>query len=231
MFGFFKQRRREQVRHAPFPAGWDEIIARNCPCYRPPERGRPGRAPRRHPGLPRREDVRGLRRARDDRRDPGHDRRAGVPALAPSPDRRLSQARHDPGLPERVRRQGDRAARAAGLPRGRAGAARRGLARGRRGPRPGTTSASGAADVRDGHNVVLHEFAHQLDFEDGVADGAPVLARRSNYVAWARVLGEEYDRLRRDRAGRRASSTSTARPTPPSSSPSPPSASSRSRPR
>ena len=29
-------------------------------------------------------------------------------------------------------------------------------------------------------------------------DGAPVLDRRSQYVAWARVLGAEYDQLRRD---------------------------------
>jgi Mlc titration factor MtfA (ptsG expression regulator) len=55
---------------------------------------------------------------------------------------------------------------------------------------------AGASDVHDGHNVVLHEFAHQLDHEDGVADGAPILPRRSMYVAWARVLGAEYDHLR-----------------------------------
>jgi len=60
-----------------------------------------------------------------------------------------------------------------------------------------------AADVRDGHNVVFHEFAHKLDEEDGVEDGAPDLPRRSMYVAWARVLGREYRRLRRDaEAGR-----------------------------
>jgi hypothetical protein len=55
-----------------------------------------------------------------------------------------------------------------------------------------------AADVRDGHNVVFHEFAHKLDEEDGVEDGTPDLPRRSMYVAWARVLGREYRRLCRD---------------------------------
>lgn len=55
-----------------------------------------------------------------------------------------------------------------------------------------------AADVHDGHNVVLHEFAHQLDQESGAADGAPLLPRRSMYVAWARVLGHEYRRLLED---------------------------------
>ncbi len=62
----------------------------------------------------------------------------------------------------------------------------------------------GTRDVRDGHDVVLHEFAHQLDQEDGDADGAPILAERSMYRAWARVLGAEYERLLRDdEAGRR----------------------------
>jgi len=56
----------------------------------------------------------------------------------------------------------------------------------------------GAADIRDGHNVVLHEFAHQLDAEGGPVDGAPKLKRRSSYVAWARVLGEEYRALTED---------------------------------
>jgi Mlc titration factor MtfA (ptsG expression regulator) len=45
---------------------------------------------------------------------------------------------------------------------------------------------------------VLHEFAQQLDMENNAADGAPVLARRSMYVAWARVLGNEYEHLQRD---------------------------------
>lgn len=32
---------------------------------------------------------------------------------------------------------------------------------------------AGAADPSDGHNVVIHEFAHQLDQADGFANGAP----------------------------------------------------------
>lgn len=52
-----------------------------------------------------------------------------------------------------------------------------------------------AADIHDGHNVVFHEFAHQLDQEDGSADGAPILPGRSRYLAWARVLGAEYQEL------------------------------------
>lgn len=53
----------------------------------------------------------------------------------------------------------------------------------------------GAADIHDGRNVVLHEFAHQLDQESGAAEGAPRLPKRSMYVAWARVLGREYTAL------------------------------------
>ena len=52
-----------------------------------------------------------------------------------------------------------------------------------------------AADIHDGHNVVYHEFAHQLDTERGPADGAPKLEQRSMYVGWARVFGEEYETL------------------------------------
>jgi len=57
---------------------------------------------------------------------------------------------------------------------------------------------SGAADIHDGHNVVLHEFAHQLDQESGAGPGAPALPRRSMYVAWARVLGHDFDELVRE---------------------------------
>lgn len=56
----------------------------------------------------------------------------------------------------------------------------------------------GAFDPKDGHNVVLHEFAHQLDQEDGSADGAPILETRSRYAAWSRILGHDFDELRED---------------------------------
>jgi Mlc titration factor MtfA (ptsG expression regulator) len=56
----------------------------------------------------------------------------------------------------------------------------------------------GASDVQDGKNLVLHEFAHQLDREDGAVDGAPLLDQRSQYVTWARVLSAEFERLKRE---------------------------------
>ncbi|MBD2004647.1 MULTISPECIES: zinc-dependent peptidase [Cyanophyceae] len=51
---------------------------------------------------------------------------------------------------------------------------------------------------RDGHNVVLHEFAHQLDQEDGKAEGVPILHRNSDYPTWAKVMTEEYQQLCND---------------------------------
>lgn len=54
----------------------------------------------------------------------------------------------------------------------------------------------GAANPSDGQNVVLHEFAHQLDFEDYGTEGAPTLATRDEYLAWARVMSREYEALR-----------------------------------
>jgi len=63
----------------------------------------------------------------------------------------------------------------------------------------------GTLNIADARNVVLHEFAHQLDQEDGAADGAPTLEHRSRYVAWARVLGAEYESLQRSKKKRRRS--------------------------
>ncbi len=57
-------------------------------------------------------------------------------------------------------------------------------------------SRSGASNFHDGRNVVIHEFSHQLDQEDGNPDGAPILESRSCYKTWAQVLGSEFHLLR-----------------------------------
>lgn len=63
---------------------------------------------------------------------------------------------------------------------------------------------SGAAQPRDGQNVVLHEFAHQLDGENGLMNGTPELGTRARYTSWAHVLGDEFEELtQRLHAGRR----------------------------
>ena len=56
----------------------------------------------------------------------------------------------------------------------------------------------GGADLRGGHNVVLHEFAHQLDQEHGDADGVPELPREGMYTAWGRVLAADFNKLVRE---------------------------------
>lgn len=54
---------------------------------------------------------------------------------------------------------------------------------------------SDSLNPRDGHNVVLHEFAHKLDMRDGVADGVPKLDDDAQYDTWAEVMSAEYQEL------------------------------------
>src|SRR5438046_1546279 len=54
----------------------------------------------------------------------------------------------------------------------------------------------GAADPSDGKNVVLHEFAHRLDYENGAADGVPGLATREQQLSWSEVMRTEFTSLR-----------------------------------
>ncbi len=56
----------------------------------------------------------------------------------------------------------------------------------------------GVRNFSDGRNVVLHEFAHQLDSESGDTNGAPILDGHASYRSWAQVLSEEYNDLRKD---------------------------------
>jgi Mlc titration factor MtfA (ptsG expression regulator) len=54
---------------------------------------------------------------------------------------------------------------------------------------------SGGANPNDAHDVVLHEFAHQLDAQDGAMDGTPELDDLERYSVWSHVAGEEYAEL------------------------------------
>jgi Mlc titration factor MtfA (ptsG expression regulator) len=65
---------------------------------------------------------------------------------------------------------------------------------------------TGAANPSDGHDVVLHEFAHQLDGEDGAMDGTPELDDSEHYSAWSSVAGETYADLRQAVEQRRKTS-------------------------
>jgi Mlc titration factor MtfA (ptsG expression regulator) len=55
---------------------------------------------------------------------------------------------------------------------------------------------SGAAHPSDGKNVVLHEFAHQLDYENHADDGAPALETRDQQLSWQEVMRTEFASLR-----------------------------------
>jgi len=48
------------------------------------------------------------------------------------------------------------------------------------------------------HNVVLHEFAHQLDSESGSTNGAPFLGSAERYRSWSETLARDFALLRRD---------------------------------
>jgi Mlc titration factor MtfA (ptsG expression regulator) len=48
------------------------------------------------------------------------------------------------------------------------------------------------------HNVVLHEFAHQLDSESGSTNGAPYLGSQERYRSWSEVLSRDFAALRHD---------------------------------
>ena len=58
----------------------------------------------------------------------------------------------------------------------------------------------GAAVADDGRNVVIHEFAHQLDQQKGYANGAPWLGGRDRYARWSQVLGHEFAQLQANAA-------------------------------
>jgi hypothetical protein len=62
----------------------------------------------------------------------------------------------------------------------------------------------GGLNPDDGHNVVYHEFAHQLDQQTGATDGFPKMDA-SLEPEWARVMEHHYRTLQADAAAGRAS--------------------------
>ncbi len=48
---------------------------------------------------------------------------------------------------------------------------------------------------REKENVIIHEFAHELDFESGYANGTPIL-ESSNYRRWSEVFSTAFNRLK-----------------------------------
>ncbi len=59
----------------------------------------------------------------------------------------------------------------------------------------------GAAQVQTpGQDLVLHEFAHQLDSQTGSTNGAPRLRNADAYEKWSRVMTHEFEQLQADMA-------------------------------
>ncbi|MDJ0641514.1 MAG: zinc-dependent peptidase [Erythrobacter sp.] len=50
----------------------------------------------------------------------------------------------------------------------------------------------GGLDAEDGHNVVIHEFAHQLDSLTGQANGIPILRKGQAYAGWEKAMLDAY---------------------------------------
>jgi MtfA peptidase len=195
VFGFLKRRRRERIRTGPFPPRWLEIIQRNVPMY-----GQLSEADRHElrsrvlvfiaeksfegaGGLEMTDEVRVTIAAQ-----------ASILLLRLDDDDYYPRLRSIVVYPSayvvpREERDGEVVRENDAVHLGESWT-------------HGTVVLSwdsarrGAADPRDGANVILHEFAHQLDQEDGAADGTPELHRLALYAPWARVLSEHFLALR-----------------------------------
>jgi Mlc titration factor MtfA (ptsG expression regulator) len=197
MLGFLKRRRRRRLREAPFPEEWRQIIETNIPLF-----GRLSENDRREllgnvqvflaekhfegcGSLQVTDEIRVTVAAQACmlllHRDT--DFYPGLEAILVYPGAYMAPAKEH--LPGGVVREGPSARLGESWNRGVVVLSWDDVRR-------------GASDMRDGQNLVFHEFAHQLDLESGAAEGAPGFEHRSSYVAWARVLGQEYEQLLRD---------------------------------
>src|SRR5437762_1183042 len=196
MFRFLKQRRRQRLRAQPFPPAWRSIITGNLPIFRrlPPEdrvellgHVQVFLAEKRFEGcggLELTDEIRVTIAAQACllllRRDTDYFPHLLTILVYPSAYL-VEEQRHLEGP---VWEEG----RTARL--------------GETGRKLGTVvlawdaAESGAADPADGKNVVLHEFAHQLDYENGAADGVPELETGEQQLAWSEVMRTEFASLR-----------------------------------
>ena len=51
----------------------------------------------------------------------------------------------------------------------------------------------GGLDPEDGHNVVIHEFAHQLDSLTGHTNGIPILRKGQTFAGWEKAMLDAFD--------------------------------------
>jgi len=59
----------------------------------------------------------------------------------------------------------------------------------------------GSMHGNDGRNVVFHEFAHALDWNDHLADGTPLLASKEQFNQWVDIMTQHYEELVHSRDG------------------------------
>lgn len=57
---------------------------------------------------------------------------------------------------------------------------------------------AGAANPHDGQNLVLHEFAHQLDADSGAVEGVPGIVNTGDIARWKSILGRAQRELAQD---------------------------------
>ncbi len=61
----------------------------------------------------------------------------------------------------------------------------------------------GGLDPEDGHNVVIHEFAHQLDALTGHTNGVPILRKGQAFAGWEQAMLDAFeDHVGRVESGR-----------------------------
>ncbi|MEE4303160.1 MAG: M90 family metallopeptidase [Wenzhouxiangella sp.] len=195
LWGRWRRKRRRALAETPLPARWREILERNVPLYR----GLPDELKRELHGHVQLflhdktfEGFQGLE-VTDEMRvtiagnacilllNRPHDQYANFSTIYLYPSTFVSQHESYDGLVQSVGRQ-----------------ARLGESW-HRGPvvLSWDSALAGSRDIKDGHNVILHEFAHKLDDADGAVDGAPILHQRSQYTSWARVMRREFEQLQR----------------------------------
>jgi hypothetical protein len=56
----------------------------------------------------------------------------------------------------------------------------------------------GGRDLEDSYNVVLHEFTHQLDLENGEIDGVPRFGSKERFASWTRVFDDALKRFQKE---------------------------------
>ncbi len=194
MFGWLTERRRKRLLETPFPAAWIDILERNVAAYKLLDD-----AEQKHlrdlvhvfiaekhwegcGGLELDDEIRVTIAGTGCQLLLGrsHDLFAEVESIVVYPSAVL--------VPEQARSMFDPGARPAAADTPVLGVAHRGGAV----VLAWDSALRGARDPRDGHNVVIHELAHKIDFLDGAADGTPPLPSGSARRQWIAAFAPAY---------------------------------------